>query len=453
MNVRRTAELERLLSESLNSLEIWHGEAKQLGTAEFKKILQKCRSVYDPALSPWIHSYRPEISMTDIKNKLLHFVNQELAEHIRNGKIHSATLAFAGDPNSGSDVEDVLRNLLVRTVVDGPAAAAQAFSDCKANTSCIYYQFLLITGVRIPEPVEIFEGITLIPLPESRDSLPPHLPISLAFALRHQSISLDDLLGKTLVRVEYEVTPIFHKPAQSYSLQFGPEQHFVTKLRGSEVPDPDLDNLCNALAVVARCRVQPVMTWATLLDYELFNLDSMWGISASACSWDDSDSLQEEAVQLSRPQIDTIKSIYMGLTEVPTQTWERLRIPIDRWAKSMLEGKPIDKIVDLGIALECLYVPDAQGEVRYRFSLHAAVHLGKNKEERQQLLEEFKGIYDARSDVVHTGRLRGMRGKPTFDESKFVSRVQELCWLGITSVIDAGEIPNWEDLVLGEEHT
>ena len=82
---------------------------------------------------------------------------------------------------------------------------------------------------------------------------------------------------------------------------------------------------------------------------------------------------------------------------------------------------------------------------------HAAWHLGKDKVERKELMDEFREIYAARSEVVHTGRLRGRRDKPSFDVPKFVSRAQELCWHGITSVIDAGEIPVWSDLAMGEE--
>ena len=451
VDMSKIAVLKELLSDALKSLVIRGGRSEQLSTAKFRKSLEKCRSVFDPNSSLWISSFKPEIGRTDVRGKLLSFVNQELVDYVQNGKIHSATIAFAGGHSSGSQVEDVLRNLLVRAIVDGAGEAAQAFADCTTNSSCNFYEFFLITGIRIRGTFEVFDGITLMQLPEMAAELPPYLPHVLAAPDRFHTIGINDLLGKTLVRVEYEASPIFHRPAESYTFESGPEQHFRIKLKGQEIQDPNLETLCQALAVVGRCKVESIMNWTSLINYEIFDLSLTRGIGGSSCNWIDPDSGLDETVQLSQHQMDTIKTLYRGLTQLSTETWKKLRIPVDRWAKAMAEKNPIDQIIDLGIALESLYVPDAQGEVNLRFALHAAWHLGRNKTERQKLREEFRQIYAARSDVVHTGRLRGERAKPSFDESQFVSRAQELCWQGITSIIETGEIPVWSNLILGED--
>ena len=450
LNMSKIVELEKLLSAALRSVTIRRGQSVKLSPAQFRQLLQRCRKVYDPAHSPWVSMFRPEISRIDVKERVLEFVNRKLGKYVRDGRIHSATIAFSGGQNSGSPVEDVLQNLLRRAIVDGPSDAAQAFVDCTTNSSCNFYKFFLLTGVNIPTPVEVFDGITLMPLPESASELPPHLPFVRTEPNRFNDIVLNDFLSKTLVRVEYEVSPIFHRPAESYTFESGPDQHFSVKLKGQEIPNPNLNALCQALAVVGRCSVEPVMNWTSLLDYEIFDLSSMWGIGGSGWSSTMPRSGLHDSVQLSPPQIDSITTLYRGLTEVRTETWDKLRITIDRWSKSMSETNPIDQIIDLGIALESLYVPDSQGEVNLRFALHAAWHLGKNKTERQELRKGFRQIYAARSDVVHTGRLRGDRAKSSFDKSRFVSRAQELCWQGITSVIKTGVIPNWNDLIMGK---
>ena len=451
MNTGEIVDLESLLSEALQSVTIRRGQSEQLRLAEFRQRLQRCRSVYDPNCRGWLSSFRTEISNIEVNERVLGFVNRQLANHVRNGRIHSATIAFAGGLTSGSSIEDIVQNLLRRAIVDGPSKAAEAFLDCTMNSSCNFYQFFLLTGVRIPAPVEVFDGITLIPLPESTSELPPHLPHVPTESDRSRPVILNDLLGKTLVRVEYEVSPIFCRPAETYTFESGPDQHFNIKLKGQEIPNPNLNALCQALAVAGRCSVESIMSWTSLLDYEIFDLSTSWGIGASGYSSTMPLSGLHDSVKLSPPQTDSITTLYRGLTEVPTETWNRLRIPIDRWAKSMAEDNPLDQIIDLGIALESLYVPDSQGEVNLRFALHAAWHLGKSKTERQELREEFRHIYTARSDVVHTGRLRGDRAKSSFDKSGFVSRAQELCWQGITSVIEAGDIPDWNDLVMGED--
>ena len=451
MNTNEIAELEELLSEALRNLTIQRDGSGKLSVTQLRLFLQRCRTNYDPNLSRLISSCEPIISQIEVKEKVLGFVNRQLANHVRKGKIHSATIAFAGGLSSGSPIEDVVQNLLRRAIVDGPAKAAQVFADCTTNSSCNFYRFFLITGVSIPTAFEVFDGITLMPLPGSASELPPHLPNVPAESDRFRPITLNDLLGKTVVRVEYEVSPIFQRPAETYTFDSGPDQHFSIKLKGQEMPDPNLNALCQALAVAGRCSVESIMTWTSLLDYEIFDLSTSWGIGASGYSSAMPLSGLHDPVQLSPPQINTITTLYRGLTEVPTETWNRLRIPIDRWAKSMAEDNALDQIIDLGIALESLYVPDSQGESGFRLAHHAAWHLGKDKAERRGLVKEFRQIYAARSDVVHTGRLRGDRAKPAFDESKFVSRAQELCWQGITSVIEAGEIPDWSDLAIGEE--
>jgi hypothetical protein len=58
--------------------------------------------------------------------------------------------------------------------------------------------------------------------------------------------------------------------------------------------------------------------------------------------------------------------------------------------------------LSLMISLETLFNPEAQ-ELRYRVSRNAAVLLGTNSEESEQIFSEVKKLYDKRSKLVHTG--------------------------------------------------
>ena len=451
MNTNTIRDLEALLAQALQSVTIQYGQSQQMSRAQFRALLQQCRSVYSPEQRHIVESSRPEITSTVVKQKVMEIVNRELADHIRGGKIHSATKAYGGEMTRGSPVEDLLRNLLIRAIVDGPGKATQAFAECTTKSSCTFYRFFLLTGVIVQEQVEIFDGILLIPLPESTAHLPHYIPYIHTESKQYFANSVSDFLGKSVVRVEYEVSPIFHRPAQNYTLQSGPGEHFNAKLKGEEVQDPDMDILCQALSVAGRRSVEVAMHWTSLLDYEIFDLNPKLSFGLSGYTLFKPRRGLDEPVQLNTLQLVAIKTIYRGLTELPTETWDKLRITIDRWAKSMAEENPIDQIIDLGIALETLYVPDSQSEVSFRFALHAAWHLGENKAQRQNLREEFKQIYAARSAVVHTGKLRGKKAKPSYDVPEFVRRAQELCWQGITKVIDSGKISKWEDLIMGED--
>lgn len=62
-----------------------------------------------------------------------------------------------------------------------------------------------------------------------------------------------------------------------------------------------------------------------------------------------------------------------------------------------------DKIVDLLIAAEALFLCDHDGksELRYRLSLRAACFLADDQESRKQIFTDFKTAYDLRSKIVH----------------------------------------------------
>ena len=121
---------------------------------------------------------------------------------------------------------------------------------------------------------------------------------------------------------------------------------------------------------------------------------------------------------------------------------------------SKIKRSWIDKIIDLGIAFEALYVPDGgSGEIRFRLAVRAAWHLGKDKEDRNKLLQKFKQIYDCRSNAVHSGKLdeRVRFGEEHIPTSEFIQRAQNLCRESIMKILEDRKLPNWNSLILGGE--
>ena len=60
--------------------------------------------------------------------------------------------------------------------------------------------------------------------------------------------------------------------------------------------------------------------------------------------------------------------------------------------------------LSLMISLETLFNPGGQ-ELRYRVARNTAVLLGKDREDSKKIFSEIKGLYDKRSNIVHTGKL------------------------------------------------
>jgi len=65
--------------------------------------------------------------------------------------------------------------------------------------------------------------------------------------------------------------------------------------------------------------------------------------------------------------------------------------------------KPDEKLIDLVIALEVLFSPGREGEMRFRIAKRAALLLGKTADDRALIKEFLVRIYDARSGLVHAG--------------------------------------------------
>ena len=73
-------------------------------------------------------------------------------------------------------------------------------------------------------------------------------------------------------------------------------------------------------------------------------------------------------------------------------------------------------------------------------------------------MKVFGEIYDWRSKVVHTGKLLEKRMSRTkrrpFTRQavrQFIERTQDLCRESILKILEDGEFPKWNSLILGGE--
>ena len=154
--------------------------------------------------------------------------------------------------------------------------------------------------------------------------------------------------------------------------------------------------------------------------------------------------------------IDKVKDLYKLLANPSSNIGEKLKIPIDRWIKSKVEDNSIDKMIDLGIAFECLYVPaKVPGKSRrigYNLKKNASRYLGTNKDDEEKLEKKFKVIYDCRCDAAHEGRLKEeieIEKDKHVPQSEFITEAQDLCRQSILKILEEGKFPDWNNLILG----
>jgi hypothetical protein len=73
------------------------------------------------------------------------------------------------------------------------------------------------------------------------------------------------------------------------------------------------------------------------------------------------------------------------------------------WHYRRQEIERDQKLIELVIALETLFSPGREGELRFRIAQRASMLLGKDSRDRKNLMRFFKLVYDARSQLVHSG--------------------------------------------------
>jgi len=124
-----------------------------------------------------------------------------------------------------------------------------------------------------------------------------------------------------------------------------------------------------------------------------------------------------------------------------------LRLAMERLNSAMLRKSPVDAAIDLGIALEAIFLEDVAGsELVFRLKLRASRFLRDDLDERLVHFRTFGDIYDLRSKAVHTGLVPAeIRGLPSMD---LLEKGYSLCAQAISQCIRDGK-PDWDVVTLG----
>ena len=449
MDRSKIERLESLLRECLQCVTIRSRGADPIDVPAYQAALEKVRVTYDPQSRRSISQFVPEVERPQAKAAVLDFIRTELMDYFHDDKIYSAAGIVKRGISNGATTDDMLRSLLRRAIVDGEGTAAQSFAEWINSPSCVFGSYWAIAGLQVDREVEVFDGIWLIPLSDSRDQLPSNLPDDTfsVFVRYPGETDIGRPWARTLLRIDTQASPNFLIAPSAYS-----ESIDVT-IRSEEIPDFDLQAFFDALSLCCDHPIQRVGMWQEFLEYyEVFDLDALVG--PTSVQWWVRGDFHLGSTQLVGPDIGELKKLYSDIMRLAQETRTALQIPITRWRKSIEQRDNIDSMIDLGIAFESLYLKDLNSELSFRFQLRAAWYLGKDQADREVLMEEFKQIYDFRSKAVHTGTLPlnvSFCGNQ-IEMIEFVRRSQSLCLQSIKRVIHEGRLPDhptWNTMVLG----
>ena len=217
MDLSRVEELTTLLRRSLDSVTVRDARNQSIDVREYRSNLRNLRDVYDPDMRTRMSLVSPDIGELGIRQATLNFIRTELADYLWDDKINYSPNDFVhGNDRSACSPDVILRNLLRKAIVDGEPAAAHAFAENLAGSSCMYRQYFGVSGLQVDREVEVFEGVRLVPVSNSSDQLPPYLPdasLSKQLFIRMPGEIMTGVPWvRTLLEVDYEVSPAFYKP-------------------------------------------------------------------------------------------------------------------------------------------------------------------------------------------------------------------------------------------------
>lgn len=461
MNEKRKEELRRLLEEAMENLEVQcrpdlRSQFPSIDVDDYRSYLYEHWETHansqEAALVEF--NYNLHIVSDVIKSKLLSFLRNEFAEFIYEDKIQTAgSFIHVGLPD-GHPLDSLLDQFMKIALVHGIDRAITDLDRSTKETHGTFEFKVLLEGITLREEVQVCEGIRLVPIRGTELECFHYLA---GLPIINSDKTLFFFREKTLLIISCSVSPIFYKPPQviteNYLVKEDPA--FRIELHGKKISESEIDyfyeKFCQTLSLACNLAVQFSRNWKFLAEDELFSLNFGYMVGGNTKQFGNSH--YGSLIKHPKFKIDQAKSLYESLEELNSNVHEKLQIPINRWIKSKAVQDPVDKMIDLGIAFEALYLSetDYNREVRFRFSLHAAWHLGKDKEQRKALMKEFKAIYDWRSKAVHTGKLAPTVkiGGNSIPIGEFIQRAQGLCRDSIMKILEDGKFPDWNDLILG----
>lgn len=135
-----------------------------------------------------------------------------------------------------------------------------------------------------------------------------------------------------------------------------------------------------------------------------------------------------------------------------TNRAESVSLALRRLRFALQRRRPDDRILDLAIACEALFLPedDDKRELNFKVALHAAHYLADGETERTEIFETVRQSYAARSIVAHGKDLSHWATSQGVNVDRMILRLIEIVRTSIYKRLGfAGEYIDWTGVVLG----
>ena len=416
MTEERKQELEQLLKEARKSLVIryeYGGPVSSIPPDVYRRYLQERWTYYGVDFLGFAFSihFVPDIADGLTKSNLLDYIRDELALFIDKAPnpdldcLQTANYLIQGD-SSPSDrlyrwdggslpLFMVIERLLEITLVRGVEEAVSFFDRYSRaeGTHVFLRDIAFLEGIKIETEIQLFNGVRLVPLPsgEISQKVKEYLPsISVNAFINHA----DSFFERTLLVIDHPALSMLRKPSEK-AIQDGTR---IDDLPFQvEVPEVEFPNLeaggsfdrffCQVLSLVCNSAVETVIVALLFQEENSFNRTHGPGNMFRHFNSLGNPPEAEEA------DIEKAKCLYERLVGLDSNSMEKLRVAIERWIMSKTDRTRVDQMIDLGIALEALYVT-SKDDIGKKLRHRASWYLGENPADQQELETEFEAIYN-----------------------------------------------------------
>ena len=347
-----------------------------------------------------------------------------------------------------SNVSDFAKGLIKGTAVLGTERAVKLLYNWIDGKPLLYRTSALLSGITVEQELDLCNGVRVTPLPMSSDALPVSLP-------RDSSTSVIDYLGRVVLSVDSEVCPVLSQVQDIQRPDEGP--HVLSGPKNTSI-----HTLYEALSLISDSYIHSKLNWNDYAEVSAFSgkdQSNSWRSGPffhdkrTPMGWSINHSTgvkmithRYEVPSLSLEDLKKAWKIHYVLDSYKSHNL-RFRTAISRWIRSMRPDlEETDQFIDLRIALEALYLDRNTGGHTFRLALTGAWHLGSDLSERKKIQRVLTQFYRAASNVVHGEAINKKKG-----DLKWLEQARDVCRRGILKIIEEEKLPDWNELLLGQE--
>ena len=436
-------DLEPLLHRA-SPLIVGQGRGGQLSPREFatlRSLLLEKRQRYISMHNATLHTHTFKILDESICDEMRDFIRHSLAQHFHNDRILSAGSFVSAVTGEGFHIDELLGKLTELTVLWGPSQAARMYVESIHESSSKGMWICVLDGIGVTETIELYDGIRLEPIPKSTSDFPPYLSDRLTTHLPEIR-----LMGATMLIQAIVFSPKFLNPTKGQKLTSDPDPFEITGAT-TDARDYNRHDLYEALSLAFNTHVTTAANWWYMDADDMANVGRTGTTGGLSISGNPS---IRSSPKVSASQVSEFRQLHSAIVSLSPSRRKELNIPIGRLIASHGTRDLPDRIVDLGIALESIYLDGEFGELKYKLSTRAAKRLGGDVDDSLQIYNDLRVFYDKlRSKAVHTGRVPStvqMNGQQ-LDTTAALARIQALCGQAVRKIMADGR-PDWEKMLL-----